>query len=173
MHNHVILPRVVPSKQRTAITLELRQRAFELIVAGKNDREVAEALGVSPHTIYALRRRPGFAARLAQFHSTSVDRAGDRFAAMLDDALDCLAWLVSPERRIELDDSGRTLVPAAVMLKAAEAILDRGGATSKAAALNASVQPTEKLTPEMLEAAGRWLAENNPKAKDDGSGSNE
>lgn len=93
-----------------------RQRAVELLLAGKTHAEVGEALGVRRETIWKWTQNAEVAAELHCRRQARQELVGDLLDAAAVEALQTLqALMVAPE------------VPPAVRVRAAAQLLDRAG----------------------------------------------
>jgi transposase-like protein len=67
---------------------EAQRAAIELLLTGRPFGEVAQAVGVTPRTLYTWRHRhPDFRRELRRRRLDAWEESGDRFRALLDPAL--------------------------------------------------------------------------------------
>jgi transcriptional regulator len=82
------------------------QRILLLVEKGKTDQEIADALGMSPHSIYAIRHDSRFIVKQAEFELKATEKARKLFE---DNAVAAAEKIVKlskdgkPEERIQLD----------------------------------------------------------------------
>lgn len=99
-----------------------RQRAIDLVLAGRSHTEVAAELGCRRETVWRWTGDPAFAAELS---ARRVDRRGAVAAELDAGALDAVRLLRSVV--------GDAEAPAAARVRAAAELLDRAGVTSTVA----------------------------------------
>ena len=99
-----------------------RQRAIDLVLAGRSHTEVAAELGCRRETVWRWSGEPAFAAELS---ARRVDRRGAVAAELDAGALDAVRLLRSLV--------GDAEAPAAARVRAAAELLDRAGVTSTVA----------------------------------------
>ena len=104
------MPKPDKSRQRKRLTVG-QKNALDLMIQGKNDRQVAELVGVSRQTVWEWRHRhPRFMAELNQLRQDVWGAQTERLRSLLDSALDVIEAALQDDRSL----------PAAVhVLKAA------------------------------------------------------
>ena len=112
-----------------------RQRAIDLVLAGRSHTEVATELGCRRETVWRWSGEPAFAAEIS---ARRVDRRGAVAAELDAGALDAVRLLRSLV--------GDAEAPAAARVRAAAELLDRAGVTSTVA-----VEIRTDTAPESLE----------------------
>ena len=81
----------LPTSAENHDDLTDRQRnAIELLIAGKSDTAVGEAIGVSRRTVYAWRQSEPFQEELERRRHETLDAAADRLRALVHPAIDVL-----------------------------------------------------------------------------------
>jgi hypothetical protein len=128
--------------------LTMRQRVREMLLEGRTAQEIATALQIATTTVYRVRGKPEFAARLATVREARLKIAEDRFTSLVDAATNTLRTAID-----EMSDC-----PWPSRIKAATEILDRAGAISRAGP-STVVVTAPKLTPEDEAAAMRFMEE--------------
>ena len=84
-----------PDKSGHALSVE-QENAIDLLVLGRTDRDVAEAVGVTRQTVNGWRNHhPGFVAELNRRRSEVWGTACDRLRSLLPKALECLERAVT------------------------------------------------------------------------------
>lgn len=126
----------------------MRQRVREMLLEGATVKEIATELSIAHTTVYRLRNKPDFAARLATVREARLKMAEDRFTSMIDNAMNTLRDAVDP----------LTDCPWPSRVKAATELLDRAGATTKATPTTVVAMPP-KVTAEDEAAALRFMQE--------------
>lgn len=145
------------TKGKQIVNVSMKQRAREMLIEGKTVKEVCTALGVAHTTIYRLRNKPDFAARLDRINEARLKLAEDRVRAMIEKAH------VIAEGALDLASD----CPWPSRVKVMAEVYDRVGLVSKAGPSTIVQTVTSKLTPEELADAARYLAESQ-KAPTDG-----
>jgi len=76
--------------------------AIELLASGKNDREVAEAIGVRRETVCQWRHDPDFAAELEDYRRQLWSPVVERLQSLVPRAVEVIEWQVHAEKDLKL-----------------------------------------------------------------------
>jgi DNA-binding CsgD family transcriptional regulator len=116
--------------QQTAGLTSAQMRGLELYAQGLTDAEVASELGVDRSTAWRWRTRDRrFRAQLRKTHAEVTSAAAARLEGLVERALYVLATTLSDQE-----------APAAIRVRAAEAVLERAGISSDDGARRYAIQ---------------------------------
>lgn len=122
----------------------LQVTAVLLLALGEPAYRVAEKLGVDKLTVYAWRRLPAF----QEAHAAVVRERVEALIAKLDEAQTLALQTLIDQLQATYPDKNGTLHPDnAARIRAAEALLDRGGRILKANRLELAAGPAREDTP--------------------------
>lgn len=122
----------------------LQVTAVLLLALGEPAYRVAEKLGVDKLTVYAWRRIPAF----QEAHAAVVRERVEALVAKLDEAQTlALQTLIDQLQATNLGKDGNLYPDNTARIRAAEALLDRGGRILKANRLEIAAGPAREDTP--------------------------